>query len=140
EKYIELSIKLITLISTLRTESGLDFKSARSMEDIGAKLLKSVGMDEHIISPEMIEAALEANNAFSRNSRLSAIGTNIRTGKFTEWQCHRNWRRLSAPRDPSHGHWSKRCQQSTSTIYQSHATITPMSQTTSHSAIRTSTV
>ena len=71
QKYLELSIRLIELIASLRTESGLDFKSAKSMEEIGTKLLKSVGMDEHIISPEMIEAAIEANNAFI--AQLEAI-------------------------------------------------------------------
>jgi len=71
EKYIELSIKLITLISTLRTESDLDFKSAKSMEDIGAKLLKSVGVDEGRINDELIAAAIAANNEFI--AQLEAI-------------------------------------------------------------------
>ena len=71
EKYIELSIKLITLISTLRTDSGLDFKSAKSMQDIGAKLLKSVGVDEGQINDELIAAAIAANNEFI--ARLETI-------------------------------------------------------------------
>src|SRR5262249_10215133 len=64
EKYIELSIKLITLISTLRTESGLDFKSAKSMEEIGLKLLKSVGMPDAAITDSPVREAIEENNQF----------------------------------------------------------------------------
>src|SRR5262249_50307211 len=86
EKYIELSIKLITLISTLRTESDLDFKSAKSMEDIGAKLLKSVGVDEGRINGELIAAAIAANNEFI--ARLETIRDDQLLQEHTEGEIH----------------------------------------------------
>src|SRR5262245_62993419 len=47
----------------------IDFKSARSMQDIGRKLMQSVGVREP--SDDDIQAAIEANDAFI--SRLEAI-------------------------------------------------------------------
>ena len=47
----------------------LDFKSAKSMQDIGRKLMQSVGVREP--DDEMIQSAIEANDAFI--ARLEAI-------------------------------------------------------------------
>ena len=41
------------------------------MEEIGLRLLKAVGMEEEDITPEMIEAAIAANNTF--HARLEEI-------------------------------------------------------------------
>src|SRR5262249_4510746 len=68
-RYAELAGKLI--LTAEQPPAGIDFKSARSMEEIGKKLMQSVGMDERIISPEMVQAAIEANNAFI--AQLEAI-------------------------------------------------------------------
>jgi hypothetical protein len=50
-------------------ENEFDFKTAKSMQDVGLKLLQSVGF----ASPDdaSIEAAIEANDAFI--DRLTAI-------------------------------------------------------------------
>jgi hypothetical protein len=63
EKYIELSAKLITLIAALKTEPD-GFEQCNSMEDIGRKLLKSVGCDESAMSDGVVEQAIAANDAF----------------------------------------------------------------------------
>src|SRR5262245_45162460 len=52
-----------------QNDDQLDFKSARSMQDIGRKLMQSVGVREP--SDENIQAAIEANDAFI--ARLEAI-------------------------------------------------------------------
>src|SRR5215472_9928257 len=61
-KYCEISARLI---ATNETQEGLDFKSAKSMEDIGLKLLQSVGMPSEAISDEMVQKAIEANKRSS---------------------------------------------------------------------------
>ena len=66
EKYLELSTKLATLKPP---QEG--FHDAKSMEEIGLRLLKAVGMEEEDITPEMIEAAIAANNTF--HARLEEI-------------------------------------------------------------------
>ena len=52
-----------------QNDDQLDFKSARSMQDIGRKLMQSVGVREP--SDDDIQAAIEANDAFI--ARLEAI-------------------------------------------------------------------
>src|SRR5262249_51317793 len=52
-----------------QNDNQLDFKSARSMQDIGRKLMQSVAVDE--TSDDDIQAAIEANDAFI--ARLEAI-------------------------------------------------------------------
>src|SRR5262249_30763761 len=52
-----------------QNDNQLDFKSARSMQDIGRKLMQSVGVREP--SDDDIQAAIEANDAFI--ARLEAI-------------------------------------------------------------------
>jgi hypothetical protein len=64
-KYIEDSIKFIALIATLKTAPvGISFETANSMEQIGQRLLQSVGHAEDEITPDMIEQALALNNTF----------------------------------------------------------------------------
>jgi len=61
EKYLELSTKLLPLVAALNPGAD-DFSDCQNMNDIGVKLLKSVGFsdpDEH-----SIEEALQANNDF----------------------------------------------------------------------------
>ena len=70
EKYLELSTKLAGLVVTLKP-SQEGFHDAKSMEEIGLRLLKAVGMEEEDITPEMIEAAIAANNTF--HARLEEI-------------------------------------------------------------------
>src|SRR5262245_41608766 len=61
EKYAELAGKLI--MSTEPPQDG--FESAQSMQEIGVRLLKSVGLaDEDLMTPAMIEEAIEANDRF----------------------------------------------------------------------------
>jgi len=67
EKYIELAGKLV-----MTTEPpGEGFESAQTMQEIGLKLLKSVGCPEGAATDEMIEQAVEANDEFV--ARLPAI-------------------------------------------------------------------
>jgi len=67
EKYSEIAARLIAATEP-KAESYADCKS---MPDVTRKLLKSVGCDEALVSDEMIEAALAANDAFI--ARLQAI-------------------------------------------------------------------
>src|SRR5262249_55704385 len=60
-KYCEISARLI---AANEPDDGLDFKSAKTMQDIGLKLLKSVGVQDAVVTDEMVQAAIEANNAF----------------------------------------------------------------------------
>jgi len=70
EKYIELSTRLVGLIATLKLEPD-GFAECKSMPDVARKLLESVGCDEALVSDQMIEEALAANDAFI--ARLQAI-------------------------------------------------------------------
>ena len=60
EKYAELAGKLI-----MTTEPPHDgFNEAQTMEEIGRKLLQSVGANELALTDDMIEQAIAANDAF----------------------------------------------------------------------------
>jgi hypothetical protein len=59
-KYGELIARLVPMDANL--PSANDFPSCQSMEDIGRKLLKSVGRDE--ATDDMVELAIKANDAF----------------------------------------------------------------------------
>src|SRR5262249_40325294 len=61
--------KLFNLIGDDPQAAKLDFKQARSMQDIGRKLMQSVGLREP--DDDCIQAAIEANDAFI--ARLEAI-------------------------------------------------------------------
>src|SRR5262245_20742309 len=52
EKYLELSTKLLPLIMALRPGAS-EFADCQSMEDIGMKLLKSVGLEEDQATPDI---------------------------------------------------------------------------------------
>jgi hypothetical protein len=60
EKYLELSTKLLPLIVSLNP--GSDFSSCHSRQDIGTKLLHSVGITDP--SPAQVEEAIAANDRF----------------------------------------------------------------------------
>ena len=60
EKYVELAGKLV-----MTTEPpGDGFDSAQSMEEIGRKLLQSVGLPEDAATDEQIARAVELNDQF----------------------------------------------------------------------------
>jgi hypothetical protein len=62
-KYLEMASKLAALVVTLKPSQG-GFQDANTMEEIGLRLLKSIGMEEEDITPEMISEAIGANNKF----------------------------------------------------------------------------
>ena len=68
EKYCQISAQLI---AANEPNNDIDFKSSRSMEEIGLKLLKSVGVPNEAITDALVQEAIEANNAFI--ARLEAI-------------------------------------------------------------------
>jgi hypothetical protein len=68
EKYLELATKLAALVAALKPEPD-GFHTAKSKEDIGAKLLQSIGFTEP--DDVSIQAAVQANNAFI--AQLEAI-------------------------------------------------------------------
>jgi hypothetical protein len=71
EKYLELSTKLLPLIVSLNP-AGSDFSGCRSMQDIGTKLLLSVGITDP--SDEQIASAIKANDDFiQRLQGISAL-------------------------------------------------------------------
>jgi hypothetical protein len=59
-KYGELIARLVPMDANL--PSANDFSSCQSMEDIGRKLLKSVGRDE--ATDDMIKLAIQSNDNF----------------------------------------------------------------------------
>ena len=67
----ELAIAKVFHRFDTQNDNQLDFKSARSMQEIGKKLMQSVGVDERLITAEMVQAAIEANNTFI--AQLEAI-------------------------------------------------------------------
>jgi hypothetical protein len=67
EKYSEIAARLIAAVEP--KPDG--FAECKSMPDVARKLLKSVGCDEALVSDQMIEEALAANDAFI--ARLQAI-------------------------------------------------------------------
>jgi hypothetical protein len=67
EKYAEIAARLIA--ATEPKPEG--FKAARNREEIAVALLKSVGIEEDKITPDMVEAAVAANGVFV--ARLEAI-------------------------------------------------------------------
>jgi hypothetical protein len=68
-KYGELIARLVPMDSN--TIEPNDFSTANSMQDIGRKLLCSVGTVDDTITDDMVELAIEANDAFI--ARLEAI-------------------------------------------------------------------
>ena len=69
-KYLEMASKLAALVVTLKPPQD-GFHDANTMEEIGLRLLKSIGMEEEDITPEMITEAIACNDAFI--AKLQAI-------------------------------------------------------------------
>jgi hypothetical protein len=68
-KYGELIARLVPMDAN--PPPANDYSSCQSMEDLGRTLLQSIGLAEDLITPAMIQTAIEANNAFI--ARLEAI-------------------------------------------------------------------
>jgi len=62
-KYLELSAKLAQLVATLKPEPHA-YSECETMEDIAVALLKSCGVAEESMTPDVIAAADEANKTF----------------------------------------------------------------------------
>src|SRR5262245_32737307 len=62
-KYLELATKLLPLVAALNPGAN-DLADCKDMNEIGIRLLKSVGIDEFAITNEMIAEAVAANDAF----------------------------------------------------------------------------
>jgi hypothetical protein len=69
-KYGELIARLVPMDANLSDSEG--FSSCNSMQDIGRKLLQSVGVAEDAITDDMIARAIEVNDNFIAN--LEQIG------------------------------------------------------------------
>jgi hypothetical protein len=80
ERYTELAAKLITAIET---PAGQGLKDAQSLEEIAERLLLSVGAAAAAITPEMVEAAKEANALFVSTLERIAGTTNARAQHST---------------------------------------------------------
>lgn len=63
EKYLELSTKLLPLVAALNPGAD-DYSDCKNMNQIGIKLLKSIGCAEIDMTESMIAEALVANDAF----------------------------------------------------------------------------
>jgi hypothetical protein len=63
EKYLELATKLLPLVAALNPGTS-DIADCKSMNDIGVQLLRSVGIDDFEVTPDMIQAAIDANDKF----------------------------------------------------------------------------
>jgi hypothetical protein len=68
ERYLELATKLLPLIVQLNP-AGSDFSGCNSMQDIGTKLLLSVGITDP--TDEQIASAIKANDDFIQRHRGS---------------------------------------------------------------------
>jgi hypothetical protein len=82
-----------------------DFKSAKSMTDIGRKLLQSVGFKEP--DDVSIQAAIEANDAFI--DRLKAISEAAQGAYARQDDCVRRWRLAHHIALPIARMWGFRC-------------------------------
>jgi hypothetical protein len=62
-KYLELSTKLLPLVMAFApTVTG--FAACKTQEEVGAALLKSVGVEEDLMTPALIEEAVKVKNDF----------------------------------------------------------------------------
>jgi hypothetical protein len=62
-KYLELACKLLPLVAALNPGVS-ELADAKSMEDIGVQLLKSVGLAEDQMDGDLIAQAIAANDTF----------------------------------------------------------------------------
>jgi hypothetical protein len=63
EKYLELSTKLLPLVAALNPGAD-DFSDCQNMQDVGVKLLRSVGVSEYEVTADMIAQAIKLNDKF----------------------------------------------------------------------------
>jgi hypothetical protein len=70
QKYLEIATKLLPLIVALNPATN-EFADCQNMNDIGARMLKSVGADESAVTDAMVAQAIAAHDAFV--ARLEAI-------------------------------------------------------------------
>jgi hypothetical protein len=63
-KYLELTTKLLPLVVALNPGVETEFFDCQSMADVGARLLRSIGVDPETITEDMIAAVIEANDEF----------------------------------------------------------------------------
>lgn len=68
EKYLEFSTKLLPLVAALNPAAN-DFADCDSMQEIGIKLLKSIGCAEIDMDESMIADAIAANDQFIERLR-----------------------------------------------------------------------
>src|SRR5262249_42788293 len=68
-KYLEFATKLLPLIAALNPQEGTEFSDCQSQQDIGRKLLETVGFNDP--DDASIEEAIKANDTFI--DRLRAI-------------------------------------------------------------------
>jgi hypothetical protein len=72
EKYLELATKLLPLIVSLNPGAS-DFSKCHSMQDIGTRLLQSIGLTDP--TDEQIAEAIKVNDDFiARLERISLLG------------------------------------------------------------------
>ena len=69
-KYLELASKLAALVAALKPAQSA-FHDANSMQNIGRKLLQSVGADDVTLTDDQIAQAVACNDAFI--AKLEAI-------------------------------------------------------------------
>jgi hypothetical protein len=79
-KYLELSTKLLPLIVALNPQPVHEFSDCQSMADIGARLLRGIGVEEDAITEPMVEAAISANDRFIE--QLEAIRDRAQFGEL----------------------------------------------------------
>jgi hypothetical protein len=63
EKYLELSTKLLPLVAALNPGVD-DFSDCKDMQDVAVRLLRSVGLSDFEMTPDMLEEAKKLNDRF----------------------------------------------------------------------------
>src|SRR5262245_64810147 len=66
-KYLEFATKLLPLIAALNPQGGSEFSDCQTQQDIGRKLLQSIGFNDP--DDASIEDAVKANDAFIERLR-----------------------------------------------------------------------
>ena len=74
DKYVEIAARRVAATDP----PANSFESAHSMEEIGIRLLESVGTPRDLITESMIQAAIDANDAFIK--RLGQIAADAQGG------------------------------------------------------------
>src|ERR1700746_3083521 len=63
EKYLELSTKLLPFVAALNPGAD-DFSDCKDMQDVAVRLLRSVGLSDFEMTPDMLEDAKKLNDQF----------------------------------------------------------------------------